>query len=160
MNPGLFLFIPGWDRPRNRQKKKFSPEFRSFPTRATKFKKKKIAKKFKKFENIILALFLSKPGWHRSRKGKKKKKLSRFPFLPDPVKKIPKKKSKKIRKTKKTSFWDYFYPNWDEIGRGREKKILVPNFVPILPGLENSKKNSKKIHKHNSDFISIQTGLR
>ena len=39
-----------------------------------------------------------------------------------------------------------------------EKKILVPNSVPTQPGLENSKKNSKKfqkIKKHHSGIISI-----
>ena len=42
-------------------------------------------------------------------------------------------------------------------------KILVLNFVPTRPELENSQKNSKKIQKikkHHSGIISIQTGLR
>ena len=42
------------------------------------------------------------------------------------------------------------------------KKILVPNFFPTQPELENSQKNSKKfqkIKKVNSDIISIQNGL-
>ena len=42
-------------------------------------------------------------------------------------------------------------------------KILVLNFVPTRPELENSQKNSKKIQKikkHHSSIISIQTGLR
>ena len=59
------------------------------------------------------------------------------------------------------SFQHYFYPNRDEIGREREKTILVPNFVPTRPGVEKSNKNSKKIlkiKKHYSDIISIETG--
>ena len=49
------------------------------------------------------------------------------------------------------------------MGQEREKKILVPNSVPIQPELENSKKKSKKIQKikkANSGIISIQNGLR
>ena len=38
--PALFLSKTGWGRPRKREKK-FSPEFRSFSTRAGKFQKKK-----------------------------------------------------------------------------------------------------------------------
>ena len=51
----------------------------------------------------------------------------------------------------------------DEIGREREKKILVPNSVHTRPGQENSEKSSKKIQKIKklySDIISIQKGLR
>ena len=54
-------------------------------------------------------------------------------------------------------------PKLDEIGREREKKILVRNSVTTQPVLENSKKNSKKIQKIkkvNSGIISIQNGLR
>ena len=63
--PALFLSKTGWGRPRKREKK-FSPEFRSFSTRARKFQKKK-AKKFKKLKKLIPALFLSKTGWGRLR---------------------------------------------------------------------------------------------
>ena len=38
--PALFLSEMGWGRPRKREKK-FSPEFRSFSTRAKKFQQKK-----------------------------------------------------------------------------------------------------------------------
>ena len=37
--PELFIWKPGWDMPRKR-KKTFSPEFRSYSTRARKFQKK------------------------------------------------------------------------------------------------------------------------
>ena len=52
----------------------------------------------------------------------------------------------------------YFYPNRDEIGREREKKNLSLNTVPTRPGLENLKKNRKKIQKskkhHSALFLS------
>ena len=38
-------------------------------------------------------------------------------------------------------------PQGDEIGRQKEKKILVPNSVPKQPELENSKKKAKKFKK-------------
>ena len=44
-----------------------------------------------------------------------------------------------------------------------KKKILVPNSVPIRPGLKNSKKNSKKIQKikkYHFGIIFIQIGIR
>ena len=56
--PALFLTKTGLDRPRKGEKN-FSPEFRSYSTRARKFRKK-IAKKFKKLKNHFLALFLAK----------------------------------------------------------------------------------------------------
>ena len=69
--PTLFLSKTGWERARKR-KKKFIPEFRSYLTRARKFRKKK-AKKFKKLKKLFPTLFLSKTGWERARKWKKKK---------------------------------------------------------------------------------------
>ena len=50
---------------------------------------------------------------------------------------------------------------WDRL-RKRKKKILHPNSVPTQPGLENSKKNSKKIQKTKkplSDVIFNQIGM-
>ena len=67
--------------------------------------------------------------------------------MPDQGKKIQKKKGKKIEKIKKSSFRHYFLPKWDEIGREREKKILLSNSVHTRPRQENSEKNSKKIEK-------------
>ena len=43
----------------------------------------------------------------------------------------------------------------DEIGREREKKILLPNVVHTRPGQENSEKNSKKIQKIKKPHSSI-----
>ena len=54
-------------------------------------------------------------------------------------------------------------PKLDEIGRQREKKILVPNFVHTWPGQENSEKNSKeiqKIIKSHPGIIFSQNGTR
>ena len=51
----------GWKRPRKRENKKFS--FRSVPTRHEIENSKKIAKKFKKLKNTIIASFQAKIGW-------------------------------------------------------------------------------------------------
>ena len=84
----------------------------------------------------------------RQAEKEKKKFYSRIPFMLDPGKKIQKKNGKKIEKIKKkTSFRHYFLPKWDEIGREREKKILLPNSIHTRPRQENSEKNSKKIEK-------------
>ena len=56
----------------------------------------------------------------------------------DSGKKIPKKIEKKIKKLKNL-FPALFLAKTDEIGREREKKILLPNSVPTQPELENSK---------------------
>ena len=69
-----------------------------------------------------------------------------MPFKLDPAKKIPKKIVKKFKKFK-TTLQHYFQPKRDEIGREREKKILLPNSVHARPREGNSEKNSKKIEK-------------
>ena len=61
----------GGDRPKKREKKNFSPEFRSYLAWGRKFPKK-IAKKFKKLKNHFPALFLAKTGQDRPRKREKK----------------------------------------------------------------------------------------
>ena len=40
------------------------------------------------------------------------------------------------------------------------EKNFSPEFDSTQPGLENFKKNSKKIKKHHSRIIFIETGLR
>ena len=56
-----FISIQNGLREAEKEKKKISPEFCSYSTRARKFQKK-IAKKFKKLKKLIPALFLSKTG--------------------------------------------------------------------------------------------------
>ena len=54
-------------------------------------------------------------------------------------------------------------PKRDEIGREREKKILLPNSVQTRLEQENSDKNSKKIEKIKkppSYIIFSQNGMR
>ena len=68
-----------------------------------------------------------------------------MPFKLGSGKKILNKIAKKFKKIKKTTFRHYFLPKRDEIGREREKKILLPNSVHTRPGQENSERNSKKI---------------
>ena len=92
----------------------------------------------------------------RQAKKVRKKFQTRIPLTLDPGKKIPK-------KIQKASFRHYFQPKRDEIGREREKKILVPNSVPTRLRQEYSKKNSKKIReikKPLSGKIPIQNGMR
>ena len=68
-----------WEKAQ-REKIKIIVSFRSDPTRKRKFKK--IAKKFNKVKNSIMASFPAKIGWKRPRKRKNKNCLS-VPFLPD-----------------------------------------------------------------------------
>ena len=63
-----------------RAKIKIIVSFRSEPTRKRKLKK--IAKKFNKVKNSIMASFQDKIDWKRPRKRKNKNCLS-VPFLPD-----------------------------------------------------------------------------
>ena len=91
----------------------------------------------------------------------RKKFQSRIPFIFNPGKKIPIKIAKKIKI--KTSFRHSFQQKQDEIGQEREKKTLISNSIPTQPGIENSKKNSKKIQKIKkplSDIIYSQNGMR
>ena len=110
-------------------------------------------------KNIILALFLSKPGWDRLRKREKKFRPE-FWSYPTRARKFQKKKR---QKNWKTSVQHYFYTNRDEIGRESEKKNFIPNSIPTQLGLEICKKKKKivkKFKKYHSSNISIQTGLR
>ena len=55
----------------------------------------------------------------------------------------------------KNLFRHYFKPKRDNIGREREKKILVTNSVHTLPGQENSKKIAKKFKKLKNPFLTL-----
>ena len=70
---------------RNRENK----NFHSVPTRREIGDSMKIAKKFKKLKNTIMASLEAKTGWKRSRKRENKNYFS-VPFLPDAKLKIPK----------------------------------------------------------------------
>ena len=74
---------------RKRESKKKS--LRCVPSQPVIENTKKIAKKFKKFENTIVASFLAEIGCEKLRKTEKKKKNSFDVFLPDWELKIPKK---------------------------------------------------------------------
>ena len=93
----------------------------SSPTRNRKFKKK-IAKKFKKLENTIIASFQGKIGWERPRNRENKKKKS-FPCVPTrPVIENSKKKSKKIQKTKETIMASFKAKiSWEGTRKRKEK---------------------------------------
>ena len=81
--------------------------------------------------------------------------MSRIPFILDPGKKVPKEIAKKFKKIKKPFSALYLAKTGDEIGREREKKILVPNSVHTRPWEENCEKNSNKIKKLKNLFPAI-----
>ena len=75
----------------------------------------------------------------RQAEKERKKFQTRILFIHDPGKKILKKIEKKNQKIKKPISGIIFSHNGIEIGREREKKILLPNSVPTQAELENSK---------------------
>ena len=113
-------------RQAEKQKKHFSPEFRSYSTRARKFRKK-IAKKFQKIEKPLSSILFVQNGMRQAEKARKNFQ-SRIPFILNPGMKIPKKIEKKIKKLKNL-LPALFLAKRDEIGRKRQEKILVPNSV-------------------------------
>ena len=68
----------GWDKQRKREKN-YTPEIRSFSTRARKFQKKYK----KKLKNLFPTLFLEKTGWDRPRKREKILLPNYVPTQPD-----------------------------------------------------------------------------
>ena len=96
-------------------------------------------------------------------KVRKKKNLSRIPFILDSWNKITKKIAKKLRKLKKLFPVLFLAKTERDRAIKREKKILVPNSVQTRPGKENYEKNSKKIQKikkHLSGFFYNKNGMR
>ena len=78
----------GWKRPRKSENKNYHSA--SFLSETLLENSTKIAKKFKKFKNNIMASFQAKVGWKRMRK-KENKNYSSVSFLSDGHLKIPKK---------------------------------------------------------------------
>ena len=74
----LFQAKIGWKMPRKREYK----NYRSVPTRREIENSKKIAKKFKKLKNTIMASFQVKTGRKRSRR-RKNKYYRTIPFQPE-----------------------------------------------------------------------------
>ena len=109
---------------------------------------KKVEKDIKKLKNLFSALFLAKTRLDRPRKREKNfsPEFRSYSTRARKFRKNSKKNNKKL-KTKKTSFRPYFQPKRDEIGRERQKKILVQNFVPTRAGLPFRKKMAKKFKK-------------
>ena len=93
----FFKAKTGWQRPRKREKKNYrSNQF--LPYQEQKIKKK-IAKKFKKLKNIVMASFQAKMGGERLRK-REKKIIVPINSYPTKNRKL-KKNCKKIQKIKK-----------------------------------------------------------
>ena len=106
-----------------------------------------------------MALFLAKLGQDRLKKRLKKFRFEFCSYL-NRARAFQKKKNCKIvqKLKKKKSFLLYFQPNQAKTGRKSDEKIFVLSFVPTRLGLEHPKKNSLKIKKHHSRFISSQIG--
>ena len=97
----------------------------------------------------------------RQAEKERKKFQPRIPFILDQGKEISKNIAKKFKKLKNL-FPALFFAK-RQIGREREKRNLVPNFVETRPGQENSEKYSKKIQKIKkslSGIIFSQNGMR
>ena len=86
-----------------------------------------------KFFSLFLGL--SRPVLAKNNAGKREKKFSLEFRSYSTRQENSKKNSKKIRNIKKPHSGIIFCPKLDEIGQGREKTILVQNFVPTRPGL-------------------------
>ena len=92
--------MPKWDEiGGEREKKNYTPEFCSYPTRARKFKIKN-RKKIQKIKKVNSDIILSKTGWERARM-RKKKLIPEFRSYSTRARKKRKKKAKKFKKLKK-----------------------------------------------------------
>ena len=78
---------------KEREKIKIIVPFHFVPTRPVREHSKKIAKKFKKLKNTIMASFQAEICWNRLRKRANKNYRS-VTILPDGLEKIPKKQQK------------------------------------------------------------------
>ena len=102
----------GWKRMRKSENK----NYRSVPFRSRREIEisKRIAKKFKKFKNTVMASFQSKIGQKRPRKTENKNYRS-VSFIPGAKFKIKKKIAKKFKKLKNT-LWIHIKPK--QVGKG------------------------------------------
>ena len=129
----------GWDWPRKREKKKLS--FRLVPTRPGIENSKKIAKKFRRFKNIIMTSFRAKKGSVEAEKGRKKI-IVPVSFYMTRNKEF----QKNCKKSKKHHYGFFSSQNGTGLAE-KEKKKLSFRSVTTRPGIENSKKIAKKFKK-------------
>ena len=136
------------------KEKIFSPEFRSYSTRARKFRKK-----FQKnLKNLFLALFLAKLGLDRPRKSEKI-------FIPEfrsysiRERKF-RKKQRQNSKNEKTSFWHYFQPIRMRQAEKWRKKIQSQIQLILDPGQKILKKIAKKLKNLFPALSLAKTGMR
>ena len=138
-------FQPKWDEIGRERKKKILGQ-NSADIRPRRENSEKNCKKIQKIKKPHSGNIPIQNGMRQAKKEKKKKKISpEFRSYSTRLRKF-RKIQQKNSKLEKTSFWHYFLPKRDEIGREREKKILGPNSVHTLPRQGNSEKNSEKIH--------------
>ena len=119
-----------WKRLRKRENKK-KKSFQCVLTRPVIENSKKIAKKFKKLENTIIASFQAKICWQRLRKGEKKKSFRCVPTrsVVENSKKIAK-KFKNLENTIVASFQAKIGWNRTRKREKKKKKIVLMCFYP------------------------------
>ena len=146
-----------------KEKKHFSPEFRSYWTRGRKFRKKN-SKKIQKIEKPLSGILFSQNGMRYAEKARKKFQ-SRIPFLLDPGMKISKKIEKKNQKIEKPLFGIIFSQNGMRQAEKDKKKKKIQSGIPFIldPGKKIPKKKyhkNQKIEKPLSGNIFSQNGMR
>ena len=104
-----------------------------------------------------MASFQAKTGWERPRKSENKNYCS-DQFLPDPLKRIPKKQ----QKIKKTPLWLLFKPK--QVGKHQERVkikiiVLINSYSTHDKEFQKNSKIIQKIKKHDYGFFSCQNRL-
>ena len=126
-------------RQAEKERKNFTSEFRSNPTRARKFRKK--------LQKPLSDIDFSQNGL-RQAVIEKKKFYSRIPFILDPGKKSPKKIAKKLKKLKKPLSDITFYQDGMRQAEKEKKKKFTSEFRSCSTVARKFRKNSKKIEKN------------
>jgi len=141
-------FISSWNRLGHDEKKrkKISRSEPLLPDLSLRIPKK-IAQKFKKLKNSIMASFEAETSRDRQ---KKREKFSSFGTdLPDPSLRIPKEISKKFKQLKNI-IQASFQAEMGWAGQKRENKIFSFETIFTWSELENYQKNNKKVKKTTS----------
>ena len=146
----------GW-KGRGREKIKIIVPFRTNSMR--KGNSKKIAKKFKKLKNTIMAAFQAKTDW----KTLKKRENKNYRFVSiRRIRDISKKIAKKFKKLKNTVMASFQHKIGVWKGRKREKIKIVSPFHSNSTSnwkFQKKKKKNQKIKKYHCGFIPSQNRL-
>ena len=145
---GVFSSQNSQGKSREREKIKIFVPFHSVPTRRIIENSKKIAKKFNKLKNIIMASFQAKIGWKRLRKRENKNcRFVPFRSCPTGNRKFQK-NSKKLKNFKNSNMASF----QAKIHRGRQRKRENKNChsVPLCSYTTRNRKFQKKATKFNA----------